>query len=82
MRIEIRLFGHLEELVATGQFTVDVPRTSCTVGDVADRLLECRPELAGTLGSVAFAIGDRIVLRGEPVHDGDVLVLLPPFNGG
>jgi molybdopterin converting factor small subunit len=82
MRIEIRLFGHLEELAEARQLTIEFPGSSCTVGEAADRLSECRPELEAALGSVAFAIADRIVPRAEPVHDGDVLALLPPFSGG
>ena len=63
----------------------DEYRLSMRPGTVADALAAlsvAMPALARHLPAAAVALGDRMLLRAEPVPPDARLVLLPPVAGG
>jgi molybdopterin converting factor subunit 1 len=81
MRVTVRLFARLRELVGAGDLTVDVP-AGATVADVWAALVAAHPEAAAYARSMSCAVNLDYAKMTAPVRDGDEVAFLPPVSGG
>jgi len=79
--ITFELHGQLARLAGATELQLPLA-ASATLAEALDQLAAARPELASALGRCACAIGDRLVLRREPLAGGERIALLPPVAGG
>lgn len=79
--MQIELYGVLAEVAGQRQMDLEVNGAD-DVQAVLDVLETRVPELAGHLPRVACAVGDELVMRGDPLDADKTLVLLPPVSGG
>lgn len=80
LTIDLLAFGRYADLLGGDRHAVRVPR-----GATIEVVLEAVRGLpgGGTLpGKVVMAVNAKQARPGLPVHDGDVVALLPPMAGG
>ncbi len=82
MRVTIRLFARLRQLVGAGELTEnDVPE-GASVADIWQRLAERCPAIAPYRASISAAVNADYARMNTPVADGDEVAFLPPVSGG
>jgi molybdopterin converting factor subunit 1 len=81
MRITVRLFARLRDIVGRAQVERDVP-DGATLETVWNALAADFPELARYTPSISGAINDEYARMSAAVHDGDDVAFLPPVSGG
>ncbi len=81
MKIRLRLFASVREIVGAGELSVDVP-DGCTVGQLVQRLGETYPRLGGLSSSLLLAVNREYRPAEQPLQDGDEVGLIPPVSGG
>jgi molybdopterin converting factor subunit 1 len=81
MRVTVKLFARLRELVGTGELAVDVP-PGATVRDVWTALVAMHPAAAAYERSMSCAVNLDYARMAAPVADGDDVAFLPPVSGG
>jgi molybdopterin converting factor subunit 1 len=81
VRVTIRLFARLRELVGSGELTRDVA-AGATVRDVWNSLLADHPSIAPYAESLSCAVNADYARMTTPVSDGDEVAFLPPVSGG
>ena len=81
MRVTVRLFARLRELVGTGELSRDaVP--PATVADIWAALSRDYPAIAPYSESMSCAVNAEYARMSSAVHDGDEVAFLPPVSGG
>ncbi len=81
MRVRVLLFAGLAEAAGERSIDIELP-ASARAGDA---LAECRrlfPALGPSLTSVALAVNDAYADPRHPLHEADVVALIPPVSGG
>jgi molybdopterin synthase catalytic subunit len=81
MRVTVRVFARLRELVGGGDLVLDV-REGARVHDVWTALVAAHPAAAAYERSVSCAVNLEYARMGAPVTDGDEVAFLPPVSGG
>lgn len=81
-RVTVQCFGMLQQVCGGPNQEVQVAGLPIMVADVLKRLEQDIPALSAHLGHTACAVGDHFVGRDAYLHEGDMLVLLPPVSGG
>jgi molybdopterin converting factor subunit 1 len=81
MRVTVRLFARLREIVGSPELTRDVP-DGATLGVVWDRLAADFPALEPYRASISGAVNADYARMHAPVQDGDEVAFLPPVSGG
>lgn len=81
MEARVELHGVLQRLAGVREMMLELDEGS-TAADVFAHLQNHSAELSRRLALCACAVGDRLVGRDEPLHDGITLVLIPPVSGG
>lgn len=81
MRVTVRLFARLRELVGAGELDREVPEAA-TVGRVWEGLVTDFPVVAPYAESMSCAVNAEYARMSSPVHDGDEVAFLPPVSGG
>lgn len=89
MRVTVRLFSHLRLALGQRMLDMELP-AGATAADVMERLRTLTgPELesmivGGPEGGyrLVVLVNDRRAQAERPLHEGDVLSLLPPLGGG
>jgi MoaE-MoaD fusion protein len=81
MKVKVRMFAGLKELVGGPEIAVEL-NEGATIADLEDELGRDYPRLKPLLGSLAFAVGDEYQIRDHVLHDNDEVALLPPISGG
>ncbi|MFT4047633.1 MAG: MoaD/ThiS family protein [Solimonas sp.] len=79
--VTFEFHGQLLRLAGAAELALPLAAPA-TLADALERLSATRPELAAALVRCACAIGDRLVLRREPLRGGERIALLPPVAGG
>jgi molybdopterin converting factor subunit 1 len=81
VKVRVRLFAGLKELIGRQDITVDLPE-GASVGDLREKLGGDVPRLASFLPSLVCAVNEEYRLPEYPLHDGDDVALIPPISGG
>ncbi|MGE0815124.1 MAG: molybdopterin converting factor subunit 1 [Vicinamibacterales bacterium] len=82
MRVNVKLFARLRELVGAGDLTVDVAGPPATVADVWASLVAAHPAAAAYASSMSSAVNLEYARMTTAVADGDEVAFLPPVSGG
>ena len=81
MRVNVKLFARLRELVGTGELTLEVPGGG-TVADVWAALVAAHPAASAYARSMSCAVNLDYARMTAAVSDGDEVAFLPPVSGG
>ena len=81
MRVNVKLFARLRELVGTGELVLDAP-DGATVRDVWHALVQAHPAAAAYERSMSCAVNLDYARMTSPVAAGDDVAFLPPVSGG
>jgi molybdopterin converting factor subunit 1 len=81
MRVKVRLFARLRDLVGSAEIDQAVPE-GATIATVWDGLVSQHPALADYSRAVSCARNDDFSRMQAPVRDGDEIAFLPPVSGG
>jgi MoaE-MoaD fusion protein len=82
MKMTIKLFAMVRELVGFDEITITVPNANPTVADLRANLLEQYPGLEALLPFSQVAINEEIATDDQPLQINDEIAILPPFSGG
>ena len=81
MRITVRLFARLRDIVGTGELERDVPE-GATAGTVWQALAAEHAELAKYRAVSSCAVTEEYAKFTTALKDGDDVAFLPPVSGG
>lgn len=81
MRVNVKLFARLRELVGTGELALDAPE-GATVREVWEALVHAHPAAAVYERSMSCAVNLDYARMTTPVSAGDDVAFLPPVSGG
>ena len=81
MRINVRLFARLRDIVGVGEIAIKVP-DGATVSTVWDQLMGEYPDLRAYRETISAAVNADYSRMDAPVGDGDEVAFLPPVSGG
>ena len=81
MRVKVKLFARLREIVGSGEIEREVP-SGATLAIVWDQLAADFPALAPYRGSISAAVNADYARLQAPVGEGDEVAFLPPVSGG
>jgi molybdopterin synthase catalytic subunit/molybdopterin converting factor small subunit len=81
VKITVQVFGYLRQRMGQNECALDVPNDS-TVADALVQLYAKFPSLKEADTTARIAIGLEFATRSSQLHDGDLLSLMPPLQGG
>ena len=81
MRVTIRLFARLRELVGAGELERDAD-ANATVADVWQALVSEYPAIAPYSQSMSCAVNAEYARMTSRLQPGDEVAFLPPVSGG
>ena len=81
MKISVQFFSFLRQLTGQNELILELPDGS-TVADALMQLHGKFPQLKEAEKTILIAIGMEFATRASQLHDGDVLSLMPPLQGG
>lgn len=81
MRVTIRLFARLRDLVGTPELTREVPAPA-TVATVWNTLVAEFPAARDYERTMSVAVNATYARLHSPVAEGDEVAFLPPVSGG
>lgn len=81
MRINVRLFARLRDIVGAGEIATQVP-DGATVRTVWDELTGEFPDLRAYRETISAAVNAEYSRMDAPLGDGDEVAFLPPVSGG
>ena len=82
MRVTVKLFARLRELVGSGDLALEIPGHSATVADVWATLVAAHPAAEAYTRSMSSAVNLDYARMTTAVADGDEVAFLPPVSGG
>jgi sulfur-carrier protein len=80
--VKVLYFAAVRDLMGRSDEQLELPETVASVASFVSYLEQQRPRLRGCLGSVRVAVNEAFAEAADPVHDGDVIALIPPVAGG
>ncbi len=81
MRVKVRLFARLRDLVGASELDREVPR-GATVATVWEGLAADFPGVGAYRSSISAAVNADYAKMASPVGEGDEIAFLPPVSGG
>lgn len=81
MRVRVRLFAGLRDIVGRAELERDVP-VQASIGDLWNALVLAYPALARYATSVSCAQNEEYARMSARLNDGDEIAFLPPVSGG
>ncbi len=81
MRVTVRLFARLREIVGVNELTREIPIDS-TVIVVWNELAREFPELLAYQDSISTAVNTEYARMDAGLMEGDEIAFLPPVSGG
>jgi sulfur-carrier protein len=81
IKITVKLFAAYQESYGVPELVFEVPKDT-TVGEICDRIIRDRPELARLRDLTRFGVNLQFVEADTVLQSGDEVVLIPPVSGG
>jgi molybdopterin synthase catalytic subunit/molybdopterin converting factor small subunit len=81
VKITVQFFSFLRQWTGQDKLILNLPDNS-TVGDALTQLHAQFPQLEEAEKTMLIAVGMEFTARSSQLHDGDVLSLMPPLQGG
>ena len=81
MKVNIRLFAALREVLGRGEVTLNVSE-GATVGELQGQLMREYPAVEAFLATLVWAVNEDYVSAEHRVREGDEIALIPPISGG
>jgi molybdopterin converting factor subunit 1 len=81
MRVTVRLFARLRDIVGSAEIERDAP-PSATIRAIWESLAREYPDLAPYGRSISSALNAEYARMDAPVAEGDEVAFLPPVSGG
>ena len=81
MRVNIRVFARLRDIIGVAELDRDVP-TGTTAKKIWDDLVEEFPDISTYSGSISTAVNAEYAKMETVLDDGDEVAFLPPVSGG
>ena len=81
MRVKVRLFASLRDIVGRGELDREVPN-GATAQSVWDGLVAEFPSLRPYRAVSSCAVNEEYAKFGSLLRDGDEVAFLPPVSGG
>jgi molybdopterin synthase sulfur carrier subunit len=81
MKIRVRLFASLRDLVGRGELEMELP-AGATPAAVWEALAAAHPALASRRRSLAVAVNRAYESFDAALSPGDEIVFIPPISGG
>ena len=81
MKIEVQFFSRLRDVAGGTQRELDLPAGS-TVADLLARLYVDHPKMQDWDKTLLIAVGLEFAERGQELHTGDSVSIMPPVQGG
>ena len=80
--VRILYFAAVRDLVGKSEEELELPEQVNELESLVAELERQRPELAGRLGGVRFALNETFASAHDRVSAGDVIAVIPPVAGG
>ena len=81
MKVDVRLFAGLSELVGRRQVSLDLAE-GATIAQLRDKLSQEYPAVTPFLTALVCAINEEYASPEHSLSDGDEVALIPPISGG
>ena len=81
MRIRVRCFAAVREIVGAGELVLDLPEGS-TLTQLVDHVRGQFPRLEGLASSLLFSVNREYAPFDKKLAPGDEVALIPPVSGG
>lgn len=81
MKVNIRLFAALREVLGRGEVTLNVSE-GATVGELQGQLMREYPAVEALLPTLVWAVNEDYVSAEHRLREGDEIALIPPISGG
>ena len=81
MRVTVRLFARLRDLVGAGELTREIAEPA-TARTVWEGLLAEWPSVAAYQQTLSVAVNAEYARMDTPLREGDEVAFLPPVSGG
>lgn len=81
MKVRVRCFAAVREIVGAGELVVDLPENS-TLLQLLDQIRCQFPRLDGLTGSLLFSVNREFASTDKRLAAGDEVAFIPPVSGG
>ncbi len=81
MKIRVRCFAAVREIVGVSELVVDLPEGS-TLIQLISQLRDQFPQLEALTGSLLFSVNREYASTDTGLTTGDDVALIPPVSGG
>jgi molybdopterin converting factor subunit 1 len=81
VQVRVLLFASLRETAGRPELAITLP-SEARVSTVLEALAEALPSQRALLSRSAFAINAEYAGQDDPVHEQDVIAVIPPVSGG
>jgi len=81
MKVRVEFYSRLRELVGASFLDTSL-RNGATVRDLIEQRCQTHPPLRAYDNSLLFGLGVEFVEKDQVLHEGDVVAVMPPVQGG
>lgn len=81
MKVRVRCFAAVREIVGVGDLVVDLPEGS-TLDQLIHQLQAQFPQLQALTGSLLFSVNREYAATDKRLAAGDEVAFIPPVSGG
>lgn len=82
MKILVKLFAAYRDKAGISEFSLEIPKDSNTVGDVAIAICSKFPKITIDPSKIVIAVNSEYQEHSTTLCDGDEVALIPPVSGG
>ena len=81
MKIETQFFSRLRDLAGANQLVFELPE-GATINDLLAQIYADHPAIQGWDKTLLVAVGLEFAERAQTLHEGEVVSVMPPVQGG